>query len=60
MSDLEVSSMCFTHKPILNGTADATVKRITLKVITGHPEILDQVPDSSGSKDLTGQSSDGA
>lgn len=26
----------------------------------GHPEILDWVPDSSGSKDLTGQSSDDA
>lgn len=26
----------------------------------GHPEILDQVPNSRGSKDLTGQSSDNA
>lgn len=42
------------------GAADATVKRVTKKVIMGPPEILDQVPDSRGSKDLTGQSSDNA
>lgn len=52
--------MCFTHKLILNGTADAAVTRITSRAIMGHPEILDQLPYSRGSKDLTGQTSDGA
>jgi len=28
MSDSELCSVCFTHKLILNDTADATVKRI--------------------------------
>lgn len=49
-----LSSLCFTRKLILHCAADVRMKKMASKLIIG------QVSGFRGSKDLTGQPSDGA
>ena len=54
LSNSLLSSLCFTRKLILHCAADVRIKRMASKLIMG------QDPGFRGSKDLTGQPSDGA